>query len=298
VHLGHLGLPVRDYERSLAFYATYFGFDPETAQTYADGTVIVRNADRFDLALHPTTGDIIAPAFLHFGFTLPTPEDVRELQARLQADRVPILERDDDPDLVSFKCLDPDGWRVEVYWERVVAGPRDNTSGFETHPVDALAALLPDHAQAGHALHSLTAAGIDITDVELLHGPEGIAILDERGTRHGRKAHLVRLLQKWTYYEQILLLYTIGMREGGTVMIVPSTEERSRTLAALLLRHDARSINYFGFERVEELRGGCSPSAEAGAGRAARRPPQAKRTCAVTRGPGVLFRAAGGGCHD
>jgi catechol 2,3-dioxygenase-like lactoylglutathione lyase family enzyme len=255
VHLGHLGLPVRDHERSLAFYATYFGFDPATARTYADGTVIVRNADRFDLALHPTTGDTAVPAFLHFGFVLPAPEEVRGLRARLEADGVPIVESDDEPALVSFKCLDPDGWRVEVYWEPIAAGPRDNMSGFDVHPVDAVAALLPDHARAGTALEELTAAGVDITDVELLHGPEGIAILDERGTHHGRKAHLVRLLQKWTYYEQILLLYTIGMREGGTVVVVPSTEERSRTLAALLLRHGARSINYFGFERVEQLSG-------------------------------------------
>jgi catechol 2,3-dioxygenase-like lactoylglutathione lyase family enzyme len=55
VHLRHLGLPVHDHERSLLFYATYFGFDPATAQSYPDGTVIVRDADRFDLALHPST---------------------------------------------------------------------------------------------------------------------------------------------------------------------------------------------------------------------------------------------------
>jgi catechol 2,3-dioxygenase-like lactoylglutathione lyase family enzyme len=55
VRLRHLGLPVHDYDTSLRFYATYFEFDPATAQTYPDGTVIVRNADRFDLALHPAT---------------------------------------------------------------------------------------------------------------------------------------------------------------------------------------------------------------------------------------------------
>jgi catechol-2,3-dioxygenase len=123
MQLGHLGLPVRDDERSLAFYATYFGFDPATAQRYDDGTVIVRNADRFDLALHPATGDLTAPAFLHFGFTMPTPEAVRTLEARLTADNIPIVEHDDEPDLVSFKCLDPDGWRIEVYWERPPTKP-------------------------------------------------------------------------------------------------------------------------------------------------------------------------------
>jgi catechol 2,3-dioxygenase-like lactoylglutathione lyase family enzyme len=118
VHLRHLGLPVRDLDRSLRFYTTYFGFDPATAQPYSDSTVIVRNADWFDLALHPAP-DAPAPSssFLHFGFAMADPEAVRALRIRLERDGVPIIERDDEPDLVSFKCLDPDGWRVEVYWE-------------------------------------------------------------------------------------------------------------------------------------------------------------------------------------
>lgn len=248
MYLGHLGLPVRDYERSLAFYAAHFGFDPATARTYADGTVIVRNADRFDLALHPTTDEINAPAFLHFGFAMPGPDEVRGLEAKLRESGVTIVEHDEEPGLISFKCLDPDGWRIEVYWEH-------SAPAFEQHPVDALAALLPNAAQAALALEDLKAAGIDIAEIELLDGPEGVDILDQAGVRHGRKAHLVRLLQKWTYYEQILLLYASGMRHGGSVIVVPCTEEVSKPLATLLLRRGARSIHYFGFERVEDLSG-------------------------------------------
>jgi hypothetical protein len=44
-------------------------------------------------------------------------EAVGALRTRLELDGVPVIERDDEPELVSFKCLDPDGWRVEVYWE-------------------------------------------------------------------------------------------------------------------------------------------------------------------------------------
>ncbi len=117
MHLRHLGLPVRDLKCSLRFYATYFGFDPATAQSYPDGTVIVRNADRFDLALHPAAGAIVPSDFLHFGFTVVDAEAVQGLRARLEGDGVPVIERADEPDLVSFKCVDPDGWRVEVYWE-------------------------------------------------------------------------------------------------------------------------------------------------------------------------------------
>ncbi|MBG0564756.1 VOC family protein [Actinoplanes aureus] len=113
----HLGLSVLDPQRSISFYAKYFGFDPATAQRYPDGTVIVRDGDGFDLALHAV--DVVGepPAFLHFGFRLPRPDDVRALQRRLEADRVTIVERDDEPEYTAFKCLDPDGHRVEVYWE-------------------------------------------------------------------------------------------------------------------------------------------------------------------------------------
>ncbi len=117
VHLSHLGLPVKDAARSLSFYEAYFGFVPDTAQGYEDGTVIVRNADGFDLALHQTDYVGTPQPFLHFGFRLPRPEDVRALLIRMEANGVEIVERNDETDLVSFKCVDPDGHRVETYWE-------------------------------------------------------------------------------------------------------------------------------------------------------------------------------------
>ena len=117
MRFNHLGLPVRDYQRSLRFYAAYFGFDPATVQEYSDGTVIVRNADGFDLALHPVENVEALPAFLHAGFRAAEPAEVRTLLARLDADGVTVVERDDEDGYTSFKCLDPDGHRVEVYWE-------------------------------------------------------------------------------------------------------------------------------------------------------------------------------------
>ena len=50
---------------------------------------------------------------------LPDADAVCALLARMEADGVPILERWDEPGYVAFKCLDPDGWRVEAYWEPV-----------------------------------------------------------------------------------------------------------------------------------------------------------------------------------
>ena len=117
VHLTHLGLPVREASRSRQFYETYFRFDPSTAQEYHDGTVIIRNADGFDLALHPGQDVGALPPFLHFGFRFGDAAEVRDLLARMRADGVRILEDDDGASYVGFKCEDPDGHRVESYWE-------------------------------------------------------------------------------------------------------------------------------------------------------------------------------------
>jgi catechol 2,3-dioxygenase-like lactoylglutathione lyase family enzyme len=124
MHLGHLGLLVADQERSQEFYATYFGFDPATATRYPDGTVIVRDASGFDLALHAGTLAGAIPDFLHFGFRCSSVAEVRERHARMLADGVPVVSFDDEPDLVSFKCLDPDGYPVETYWEPVIHSPQ------------------------------------------------------------------------------------------------------------------------------------------------------------------------------
>jgi catechol 2,3-dioxygenase-like lactoylglutathione lyase family enzyme len=117
VHLVHLGLPVRDAQRSRIFYEQFFGFDPDSAQRYDDSTLIIRNGDGFDLALHPGGRVGPSPEFLHFGFRFDDPDQVRELLAGLRADDVPIIEEHEEPTYVAFKCLDPDGHRVEGYWE-------------------------------------------------------------------------------------------------------------------------------------------------------------------------------------
>ena len=58
------------------------------------------------------------PAFLHFGVGL---ADRRRRAARsgrrLAADGIPIVEEWDEPDYVSVKCRDPDGYVVEAAWE-------------------------------------------------------------------------------------------------------------------------------------------------------------------------------------
>jgi hypothetical protein len=65
----------------------------------------------------PAEEEIRLPTFLHFGIHLPSRDAVRGFSDRLAADGVTIVEEWDEPEYVSVKCLDPDGYVVEAAWE-------------------------------------------------------------------------------------------------------------------------------------------------------------------------------------
>jgi catechol 2,3-dioxygenase-like lactoylglutathione lyase family enzyme len=113
----HLALPVSDQERSRRFYESYLGFGAEPARRYEDGVLMLYDADGFSLALGATDQPIRLPEFLHFGIHLPTADAVRAFRARLGTDGVEIVGEWDEPDYVSVKFLDPDGYVIEAGWE-------------------------------------------------------------------------------------------------------------------------------------------------------------------------------------
>ena len=113
----HLALPVSDQERSRHFYESYLGFDAEPARRYDGDVLMLYNADGFSLALGHADEPIRLPAFLHFGVHLPSREAVEDFRVRLRTDGVRIVEEWDEPEYVSVKCKDPDGYVVEAGWE-------------------------------------------------------------------------------------------------------------------------------------------------------------------------------------
>ena len=119
--MDHLALAVSDQGRSQRFYATYLGFDAPPRE-YSDGVLMLYNSEGFALALRPSDEPVRMPRFFHFGMGLPTPEDVRSFRDRVMADGIAIVEEWDEPDYVSVKCLDPDGYVVEVSWEPGASG--------------------------------------------------------------------------------------------------------------------------------------------------------------------------------
>jgi catechol 2,3-dioxygenase-like lactoylglutathione lyase family enzyme len=115
--MDHLAIPVSDQERSRHFYETYLGFGARPARRYDDGVLMLYNAAGFALALGPSTEPIAEPSWMHFGLGLPSREAVLAMGDRIRGDGIELVEQTDEPDYVSVKCRDPDGYIIEFSWE-------------------------------------------------------------------------------------------------------------------------------------------------------------------------------------
>jgi len=114
--MDHLALAVSDQARSMRFYAHYFGFVPEP-EPREDGVWILHDDVGFSLAIGEIEEPIVLPRFFHFGRGAASPEDVRAFRDRVDADGLEVVDWWDEPDYVSVKFRDPDGYVIEVGWE-------------------------------------------------------------------------------------------------------------------------------------------------------------------------------------
>ncbi len=115
MNLNHLHLKVASVERSQAFYERFFGLRPLVSH----GEVLfMRDEAGMDLALAPAAASETLPDWFHFGFRLESGEAVAALHRRL-ADAGATIKQplSEEPDFVVFRCHDPDGYAIEVYWE-------------------------------------------------------------------------------------------------------------------------------------------------------------------------------------
>ena len=114
--MDHLAIGVADQERSRRFYETYFGFGARPSRIYDDNVLMLYNDDGFALALAPYP-PLEPPEWMHFGTGLPDRAAVLALRDRFVGDGIAVHEFFDEPDYVSVKVRDPDGYIVEASWE-------------------------------------------------------------------------------------------------------------------------------------------------------------------------------------
>lgn len=113
--LNHLHLAAADIRRTSAFYETWFGF---AEHTWHGDILFLRNADGFDLALAAYGRVDPLPGWFHAGFRLADPHTVKDLYERMQqAGEELRSDLEEYEDYVTYRCADPDGVAIEVYWE-------------------------------------------------------------------------------------------------------------------------------------------------------------------------------------
>lgn len=137
--IGHVGLTVRDIDRTIAFYSTYLGMRLSEKFEYEEvrlghgvavqaGAFIRCDTTHHELSLFKMRKEILAddaPAaprygygLHHIAFELASPEDLKGLYRRMRDDGVEIVNcRKGGPgNQPRFYARDPDGNLLEFYW--------------------------------------------------------------------------------------------------------------------------------------------------------------------------------------
>lgn len=79
--------------------------------------LFLRNTSGFDLALAPDRTPFSLPEWFHFGFRLGSARAVRKLHGRMSSEGMKVHDIEEHADYVTFRCMDSDGYGIEVYWE-------------------------------------------------------------------------------------------------------------------------------------------------------------------------------------
>jgi catechol-2,3-dioxygenase len=119
MELKHLHLHVRSRAKSTAFYSEWFGL---TTQRSFDSLTFLTDGAGFELALMADAAPQPMPPWFHFGFRLQSAAAVVALSEQMQGAGVALAKGIyQDESLASFRCIDPDGYVIEVYWEATAA---------------------------------------------------------------------------------------------------------------------------------------------------------------------------------
>jgi hypothetical protein len=114
--------------------------------------------------------------------------------------------------------------------------PRRNEDRFYRYPMHRVVAIIDDESQVDAALDHLGRAGVEVTGVNVLSGPQGARLLDRSGTGHGLRARLVRLAQRGAYEIDVLRAHERALNDGHHVIYVPVRGDNERRKVVDILR--------------------------------------------------------------
>jgi len=133
--------------------------------------------------------------------------------------------------------------------------PRFNEERFYRYPKGRIAAIIDNERSLNEALEHLPQANVNLSDVNVLSGSEGIRLLDRRGVRRGLRSRLLRLAQLTVYEGVALHTHEQALRDGNYVIYVPvKGEDQVRNVVDILRRAGGHYLLQFHRFTVEELR--------------------------------------------
>jgi hypothetical protein len=123
------------------------------------------------------------------------------------------------------------------------------------YPTNRLLAVLDDPKDAAAAMSELEASGIATVDLELLRGDEGADRMDGTGEVSGWLGRLRRAFD-FALMDQLVdfAWYEWALRDGRAVVMVRVRGDAPQAAVhAILKRHGAHFVNYYGRFATEEL---------------------------------------------
>jgi catechol-2,3-dioxygenase len=113
--LAHLHVHTRDRALAEQFYSEWFGMQVDRR---GGPLTFMSDGAGFELALMDDDAPDRMPGWFHFGFKVASADEVVELYQRMLDASMPIAKRlFQDEELAAFRCADPDGYHIEVYWQ-------------------------------------------------------------------------------------------------------------------------------------------------------------------------------------
>jgi len=135
--------------------------------------------------------------------------------------------------------------------------PDPHRYGYVFVPLNRITALFSSDADAKAAVGELKVLGIDAGAIDVFIGEDGANALDLAGFEHGAVVRMLRNLESLTVQiaEHTTQDAERTLRTGGIAIaiLMDQRESMKDDIAAVLRRHDARAIRYWGRWTIEAL---------------------------------------------